>query len=102
MMGEGPPTKKRATGDSRVHETVNGKYTHNRKGKPLCTGFNNGSCKNTVRGIWCGDRPEHMHLCDRCLGNHASSECGHKEIPQTHWSKKGQKSKGKGKGKGNN
>jgi hypothetical protein len=101
LMGEGPPAKRRATGDRRVHETTNGKYTHNRKGKPLCPGFNSGSCKNTVRGSWCGDRQEHVHLCDRCLGNHTSLECGHKDMPQTHWAKKGfRKGKGKGKGKG--
>ena len=27
-----------------MHETADGKYTHNRKGKMVCAGFNNGTC----------------------------------------------------------
>ena len=76
-----------------MNETSNGKYSHNRKGKLLCTGFNNGTCKNTVRVIWCGARQDHMHLCDRCLGQHMISECNHKEITVPSQSK-GQGKKG--------
>ncbi len=43
---------------------------------------------------------DHMHLCDRCLGQHMSSECNHKEITVSSWAKgRGKKGKAKGMGK---
>ena len=89
--------KKRLTGDEKHHETTGDRYTHNRKGKPLCSDHNSGRCSNRVWGISCGDRPEHVHMCDKCWSSHISSGCSHQEMPQTCGSKKVQKGNGKSK-----
>ena len=62
LQSEGPPNKKRLTRDTEHHETTGGRYTHSMKGKPLCPDYNSGRCSNTVWGIRCGDRPEHVHM----------------------------------------
>ena len=100
---EGPPAAKKAktgNGGDAAQKNPSGMYTRNRKGMPLCPGYNSGACTNTVRGAWCGEKPEHMHLCEKCLGNYRASECNHDGKPDTYVNKrKGTGGKGKGKGK---
>ena len=71
LQSEGPPNKKRLTGDKKHHET-----------RPLCLDHNSGRCSNTVWVI-------------KCLGSHISSDCPHQEVPHTYWSDKAQNGRGK-------
>lgn len=64
----------------RVHNIQDGKYTHNRTGYAICSGFNNSQCANSTQGIWCTQQWDTVHQCDRCLGSHPSSRCPHTEL----------------------
>eukprot|EP00435_Cladocopium_sp_Y103_P056506 s702_g19.t1 len=88
---ETAPVPARATADKpvgprntnrtgRVHNTQDGKYTHNRTGYALCSGFNAGTCSASTQGVWCSHQWDTVHQCDRCLGNHPSTRCPHTEL----------------------
>ena len=64
----------------RVHNIETGKYTHNRTGYNICSGFNTGQCAESTQGVWCRHNWDTVHQCDRCLGNHPSSRCPHTEL----------------------
>ena len=81
----------------RVHNFSEGAYKTNRTGYPLCAGFNDGTCANTVLGSWCGANRDQAHQCSRCLGSHPVTRCPHTEAPVVGWVKD---KPGKGKGKG--
>ena len=109
-----PPTKKRQpsappppnpvgdkrrnsnpTGARNVHAVVNGYYTHNRSGRPICDNWQVGGCNNPS----C----DQAHVCNICLDNRHGSRhpkpCG--APPPTDGSApRSVKAKGKGKGKG--
>lgn len=89
----------------RIHNTENGKYTHNRTGYSICSGFNSGQCAESTQGVWCRHNWDTVHQCDRCLGNHPSTKCPHAELQTPTFIKnakggKGRGKKGRGGGKG--
>lgn len=65
----GKAAKQQRTRDDKIHAVSNdGVYTTNRKGHPLCAGFQNGSCTGPLcsKGL--------AHQCDKCLDvRHGSS-----------------------------
>ena len=82
----------------------NRKYPTSRNGHPLCMGYNDGSCTNTVNGTWCGTDRSKIHLCSVCLGQHGAQEtarCGNTSIPSTS-ATRFSAGKGRGGGKGGN
>ena len=51
---------------------------HNRKNRPLCCGFQHGTCQHTVRGS-CSQDDAKSHQCAICLeNNHGASQCPNK------------------------
>ena len=91
------PRKDNRTG--RHHQVHDGKYTANRTGFKIRVGYNQGTCNATSNGIWCKEQWNTVHQCDRCLGNHPSLNCPHKEMPVPGFVKSDSVKKGKGKGK---
>eukprot|EP00435_Cladocopium_sp_Y103_P047095 s2113_g13.t1 len=96
---ERQPTRPRnANRTGRVHNIENGKYTHNRTGFSICSGYNAGQCVESTQGVWCRHNWDTVHQCDRCLGNHPSTKCPHSEIHTPTFVKNAKGGKGRGKG----
>jgi hypothetical protein len=95
------PKKPKKT-DRNVDSSVikDGKFTCNRRGTPLCFGFNDGSCQG-LGGNPCPKVPSRFHQCCICLGSHPASECpkGSSSSAVSKPRRKGAGAKGKGKGK---
>ena len=89
------PRKSNRSG--RVHQIEDGKYTLNRTGFKLCEGYQSGECSETTSGIWCAQQWDTVHQCNRCLGNHPSKSCPHKDVQVPGFVKR---DKGKGSAKG--
>ena len=51
------------------HRVADGRYTHNRQGKPLCHQFQTGSCQKNQGSC------NYAHQCDRCLDNRHGAHC---------------------------
>ena len=97
QQNEESSNKKRLTGEKKYVETTAGRHTHNRES--FCARTTTQAGARTRSGaFWCSDCPEHVHICDKCLGSHISSKGAHQKMPQTYWSKKAQKEKGQGTG----
>ena len=82
---------------------VNGLYTTNRSGTPLCGPFQTGACGNALRDGMCPADRSSSHQCQRCLGNnHGLNNCPYSSMPLSNKSKRSHlgSSKGGGKGKG--
>ena len=98
LAGKAPRKRTRAepaVGDNRHHNMENGRYTTNRKGDPLCAGWQKGTCMaHNVANRACAANPKLRHQCDLCLSDsHGADHCDK--------GKAGGKGKGKqGKGKG--
>jgi hypothetical protein len=100
--GHGQPPAKRAKKEKNAgHHIENGLYTANRASRSLCPEYNEGTCRNTVRGMFCGKNTDMVHQCNKCLGNHPGHGCQKTEhqAPARHRSGKGKSKKGSGKGK---
>ena len=83
------PTSASSGGDG-SRQGADGRFTHNRKGGPLCHGFQDGSCGP---GVYCPKG--YKHQCAICLDNrHGAHECRNSKPS---FSGKGKKGKGKGK-----
>ena len=82
----------------RIHNTENGRYTHNRTGFAICSGYNSGTCSETSLGQWCRHNWDTVHQCDRCLGNHQSNKCPHSELQTPAFVRNNAKGKSRGKG----
>ena len=92
------------------HHNVNAdgsEFRTNRAGYPLCAGFQTGTCKDKVRGIFCKHQADTVHLCSKCLsadhGSKTGDGCSRVPQPSGKGSSKGgyQSYGGKGqKGKG--
>ena len=103
------PTKKGKS--ERLHNTNNGCFTTNRRGVPVCDGFNAGTCTQTTGQNRCAADPTKIHQCSKCLSvDHPASACTKTPGPppqQPAWlsskggksggGKGGEKSKGKSK-----
>ena len=60
----------------RHHNVSNGTYSTNRRGDPICSGFQDGSCKEMDTNRKCAKDGKSVHQCNRCLGtDHIGSEC---------------------------
>eukprot|EP00971_Amphidinium_carterae_P063674 1260013-Amphidinium_carterae.2 len=71
-----------------------GRLTHNRRGRPLCSGYQTGECAVADGDGSCSRDPALKHQCSICLSfSHGAHNC-RQEKPKT------PSSKGKGKGKG--
>lgn len=97
------PRKQNRTG--RVHQVADGRYTHNRTGFRLCSGYQSGQCRDATQGVWCSHQWDTVHQCNKCLGTHPGDRCPHEEVRTPGFVKRGEgkgKNKGakKGKGKG--
>ena len=101
---EDPSSKVRPRNTNRTgryHEVAEGKYLKNRTGYGLCSGYQDGSCNDTVQGGWCGRSRDLAHQCSRCLDSHPLHKCPHSEMPSVSWTSRKGKPKGdKGKGRG--
>lgn len=79
-----PPFKKHKKGEGKgdgkfKHKKVElppGCVSKNPDGKPLCYGYQNGTCRFKGKGKRCG---RGFHNCYRCFGDHPYSECPNKE-----------------------
>ena len=60
---------RKSFGKGKQHNVVNGRYTTNRAGTPLCSGFQSGTCHGKC-GCVCPLDGFSAHHCDRCLGDH--------------------------------
>eukprot|EP00435_Cladocopium_sp_Y103_P030898 s1069_g7.t1 len=87
---------RKANRSGRVHQIEDGKYTLNRTGFKICEGYQSGECAQTTSGIWCSQQWDTVHQCNRCLGNHPSKNCPHKDVQVPGFVKR---DKGKGQGK---
>lgn len=85
---------RKASRTGRFNNVENGKYVTNRTGYKICPGFNDGTCAESVQGVWCPHAWNTAHQCDRCLGGHPSTKCPHAEMPEPGFLRR---SKGKGK-----
>ena len=85
-----------------MHNVVEGVYQTNRRGTPLCPGFNTSEgCGSAVSGQWCPHGANALHLCNRCLSaNHGVTGCNRTEVTAEPTALAGGKGKGRGKGKG--
>ena len=107
-----PPTassiKKARNKTGTIHNVSNGMYSTNRKGIPLCEGFQTGAClQSDPRTNRCTANPGTAHQCRKCLGtSHGAgtgSGCPALAPADSHTAvrfNKGGKGDGKGKGKG--
>ena len=94
--------------DARAHNFKDGIYETNRRGVPLCPGFQNGSCKESTGTNRCSKDWSMSHQCNKCLSTeHGSDRCNSSRSPkapslpprnfQSNKGGKGKKAKGKGK-----
>jgi len=72
-----PPARDK-TGRVKVHHISDGKFTHNRAGKPLCVDFNLGTCTAVVKapsgvGTVCAKDKLSAHQCSACLQPHPAN-----------------------------
>ena len=93
-----PPAKRRALQDTPANvsaQIVDGKYTTNRAGNSLCTGFNTGHCNDGKKNnIFCPKDGSLRHNCHLCLSSsHGAHECTSGKTPT---GKGGAKGKGRG------
>ena len=89
---------------SRVHNVVDGMFTTNRSEDPICKGWQDGTCTESL-GKWCSKNWGQVHQCAKCLdtrhGAHHPSTCqGTPKAPAVPAKGKGRKGKGSGKSKG--
>jgi hypothetical protein len=68
------PKKARVRNTEDHSQLSGGKYTHNKRGKTLCGGFNSGSCNSESMGICNKDRSS-VHQCHFCLKLHPATNC---------------------------
>ena len=62
--------------EERIHNVKDGTYESNRRGTPLCKGFQDGSCTHTVSGSRCGKNWTFSHQCEKCLSpDHGKHQC---------------------------
>ena len=96
------PTKRNKV--ERLHNVIDGTFSTNRRGVPLCPGFNAGTCKETVGQNRCAVDPSKIHQCSKCLSiEHSAATCSKSPgapPPQPAWISNKGKSKGFGKQKG--
>ena len=99
--GGAPPKKQAKTEQEHARDLSQrseGKFTHNRKGNPICAQFNAGQCQ-TAAHTKC---PQGSHQCSNCLvGTHPSTSCtkgAAKGGDKGAW--RAQKGQGKGRGAG--
>jgi hypothetical protein len=86
------PKKPKKIKDTEDKSSISGgKYTHNRRGKSICSGYNAGTCHQQEQGI-CSKDQSSAHQCHFCLQQHPAGQCT-KVLASS-------KPKGKGKGKG--
>ena len=90
----------------KVHKVgPDGKYTHTRGDIPICAGFKNGTCNESVLSSgtkYCARSREWLaHACDVCLGDHPAGSCG-RTVSKPSWMRSASSGKGEkgGKGKG--
>ena len=85
----------------RIHSVKDGRFETNRKGTPLCPGFQNGTCKDTAAGARCAKDWSFSHQCSICLSpTHGADTCTSTDKPSPPKGKsKGNKSGGKAGGK---
>jgi hypothetical protein len=81
----------------RVEAPDDGKHSSNRRGAPLCGGFQSGNCTQVNTDGFCVKDTAKRHQCARCLSqSHGADMC---TLPRAHHGK-GDKGKGdRGKGK---
>jgi len=97
---DGPPAKskrRRAPAPPPVWNLDGAGWTTNRRGYPMCPGFQAGTCTVNKPGTqFCSLNPSNVHQCRKCLGHSHGSEACQSPIP----SAPPNQGKGKGKGKG--
>ena len=65
---ERPVKKQRMAAGDKVHNSDgDGNLTSNRRGTPLCSGFQDGSCPYNKANIRCPKNKDCVHQCARCL-----------------------------------
>ena len=70
------------TQTERVHSVKDGRFETNRKGTPLCPGFQNGTCKDTAAGARCARDWSFAHQCALCLSpTHGADICTSTDKP---------------------
>ena len=89
---------------SRVHNVVDGMFTTNRSEDPICKGWQDGTCTESL-GKWCSKNWGQVHQRAKCSdtrhGAHYPSTCqGIPKAPAVPAKGKGRKGKGSGKSKG--
>ena len=87
----------------RMHQVKDGIYECNRRGTPLCPGWQDGTCTSTIAGARCGRDWSQAHQCSRCLSaDHGKDQCNSKGDPKAPFSpsRKGAWGGTKGGGKG--
>jgi len=61
-----------------------GAFTRNRRGLPLCPGWQDGSCTGKLAGSRCSVDRRYVHQCSRCLAVwHGRHECTTEELSAT-------------------
>ena len=85
-----------------VHSVVDGRYTQNRSGHPICREFQSGDCGSASPGGWCPRTPTHVHQCALCLSPAHGAEHPHPchLVPRQTSATSRADRFGKGKGKG--
>jgi hypothetical protein len=96
VVVEQPNPKKQRVEREKQHNVSNGQYTTNRRGTPICWGFNSGTC-NVAHNQVCAKNPARVHICSKCLAvNHGAHQF--QKAPQSPSAPKQGKGGGKGKG----
>ena len=65
--GATPSLRQVAPRPAKQHQVAGGLHEVNRRGMKLCTGWQDGSCKETVRGVVCARDSSRVHQCAKCL-----------------------------------
>lgn len=96
------PWPRRRPKAQRLHQVTDDRFTANRSGRGLCSGFNDGSCVNSGTGIKCEHNPALNHQCARCLSpHHGAHACqATPKAPSYNAKGKGKRGAGKSKDKG--
>ena len=70
------------THTERVHSVMDGRCETNRKGTPLCPGFQKGTCNDTAAGARCARDWSFAHQCALCLSpTHGADICTSTDEP---------------------
>ena len=71
----------------RIHNIDNGKYTHNRTGYSICSGFNSGQCAESTQGVWCRHNWDTVHQVStlRAADSDVREECQRRKRPRQVW-----------------